>query len=631
MSTYPAFQVDVAWGVASSAIPSGGDWVDITADTVELSSMVGRTDEWSQPGAGTCTLVINNAGGHYDPDNASGDNYGDLLPLTWVRILGGTTTANTGVFYGKVSIDGWRLSASQFPDSYVTVELVDAFEDLANTLLPGSVYAIEVQADTPEWWWRLGESSGTTAVDSSGNGHHAEVNTFNSRTGLVAGDEDNALLVDPGRLTLPAGQQIRSDWDFSVEGWVDVPDAVTYNGTIWRQSNHGEAAPSGAVSSIFVGFQAIANEAWPYVEILVDGAAAADGAYRIAGSALSAGIHHIAAYIPSLGAAVPAGIKLYVDGEAVTGTTGGVLGTLPAFPTMLYTDAGSDATLDEIAGYDGELSAVRIAAHYTAGTDPWASELTSARLDHLFDAGGFTHTTIDTGQSTMPAALLGGGDLLSAALDVVKAERGEMYADPWDSGKVRFRDRHALWTDSRSITSQVTFGDSGSEVTYTALELADDRIVNSASVQRSGGATVTVTDSASITQYQTRSYSESGLLLEDDTEVESRAHLILAEKKDRYRRVRSITLEPADDSHGAWAHVFARQIGDRVTSKWRPAYGGTYSWDSWIIGVSQRWRPGDSKPLRTQFFLRPVPYGTTAEPYFIVSVSEIESDARVGY
>ncbi len=606
-ATYPAWQVDFAPGVAASAVPTAGQWVDLSSRVSSIDVKTGREDEFSQPSAGSVSLALSNADGALDPDFAAGPHYGQLLPLTWVRIMGGTTSANVGVFYGQVSIEGWRLGASQFSGNVdVSVDAIDMFEQLANTGTPSSVYAFEVDADNPLVWYRLGESSGTVATDSSGNGYHGTYEggaTFNSRAGLIDNDSDDAIGFDGvDDDVLAPGDLGRTSAAVSVEAWFEV-SAIGANQVILEQSD-GTRRVLVAISS--AGFLY-----------------GSDGASHIeTTSALTAAsLYHVV--MTFTGAAG----KVYVNGVDVTA------GTLVQFPnTGVATRIGRSlnggsffsGTLDEVAVYDSALSAARVLAHYNAGTNPWASELTSARITHILDAIAFPATlrTIGTGQSTMPAATLD-TDALSALLDVNKAERGELYIDHADGGKLRFRGRHARWTEARSVTSQATFGDSGAEVTYSAIDIQDDRIVNNAVVQRFGGANVTARDSASETQYQIRSYSETGLLVQTDAEAQSRADLIVAEKKDRKRRVRSISLEPRKSTHSAWAQVFARAIGDRITVKWRPPYGGTYTYDSYIIGISHRWTPGSG--LRTTFALEPVPYAATGAPYFIWDTSTWDS------
>lgn len=215
------------------------------------------------------------------------------------------------------------------------------------------------------------------------------------------------------------------------------------------------------------------------------------------------------------------------------------------------------------------------------------------------------------------------GDAASALRDVASAENGLVYIDHADDGKLRFVARATRWTASASITSQATFGDSGSEITYDSIDLADDRVVNVATMQRLNGEAKTATDGTG----EPRSFSESGLLYETDAESQYRAERIVAEKKDRHRVPRSVTFKPRKSTHAAWAHVFARKINDRVTVKWRPSYGGTRSYEAWIEGVAHSWDADNG--LTTTFYLSPVPFDTTGVPYWVWGSSTWETGTSV--
>ena len=113
-------------------------------------------------------------------------------------------------------------------------------------------------------------------------------------------------------------------------------------------------------------------------------------------------------------------------------------------------------------------------------------------------------------------------------------------------------------------------------------------------------------------------------------EVQSRAESIVNDKKDRHRRVRSVTLEPRAVTHPAWAQVFTRAIGDRVTVKWRPPYGGTYSYPCYIIGIEHQW--SQTSGMRTKCALQPVEFGTaTGSPVFTLDSSLLDSQSRLAF
>lgn len=638
--SYPALEVSFAPGIASSDVPAGGDWVDISSYVASVDSVSGRDDEFSVPSSGQMDLELDNADGRFDPDNTAGPYYGDLLPLTWFRFRGGGASVTDDAFYGQVSIEGFRLTASGFP-GLVVVEVLD-FEQLANTLLPESVWQMKVLDLAALSWWRHGETSGTAMVDSSGNGHHGVYEggeTFKTRTGLVDGSDDGAILFEDttgGYVSLIEHPTAAiTAYPFSVSFWFDADatpaSPVAAGQVVWWQLPAGGAtdgrlviqhsgSAGAAIGAVDDGFLILISDAAGNIRnyhtpTIVDGEP-----------------HHVTVTV-----ATPDNVGVHVDGDPVTMTLYSTTGSTPAMPGAFEQRVGVGESLglvlDEVIVFDSTIDTTEAPALYAAGHEPWAGDTTGERVDRLLDAAGWPASlrNVDIGQSTMQAADLDNGSLLEALLQVAAAEKGDLYIDGHDGGKLRFRDRHAKWSDTRSVTSQATFGDGGgSEVPYAAIALQDDRILNNVTVQRAGGAAVTVSDASSEAQFQRRSLSETGLLYEDDAESESRANLIVAEKADRHRRVRSITLEPLEDADLAWAQVFEREIDDRITVKWRPLYGGTNTFDSWIIGIRHHF-DAEVGRLATTFSLAPVPYDATAEPYFIVSTSEIESDARIGY
>lgn len=661
----PSWQVSAAFGIDPTVAPAAGDWVDLSAYLSSINGKTGREDRLSQVTAGTYDLVLDNSDGRFDPDNTSGPYYPNVKPLTWFRIKGGAATASEDVFYGHVAIEGgWRLSASQHPDSTVAVRLVDASEWMANADLPDSVYAIEIAADAPALWARLGDKNGTRANDSSGNENHgtylssavtgtAGDGSFTAaprlgQSGAIVGDDDSAALfegyignndaTDAGGVVFPLSAGISGTGDFSVELWF-YGDGVNGKTVIaqhqepywsstsarrWRFHRTGDSIAGGPPWTTSVNFEFRVYEA-------------ITGSSTAATWTIEAGTHtDLDAVPPSplegrwnhfVGTRSAETVRAYLNGVEVDNTVGAATRDVgPGYVGVL----NGPGTVDEIAVYSSALSAARVLEHYEAGSAPWEGETTSARVSRVLDVVGFPASlrNIETGELTMQSTSLAStADQLLA--DAVKAEGGEGYIDHQDGGNFRFRSRSARYTAAASTTSQVTFGDGAGEVTCAknGIALDDDKIINTAIIQRANGPRVAVEDLTG-TLAVVRSYSETGLQYEDDTESQPRGERIVSEHRDRKRRVRSIVLEPRKSTHLAWAQVFARKTGDRITVKWRPPYGGTYEFVCWIEGIAHSWTAATG--LRTTFYLSPVPHGSTdaVTAYWIAGVSRAGVDTR---
>ncbi len=227
-------------------------------------------------------------------------------------------------------------------------------------------YSSEVLADSPIGYWRLDETSGTNAADSSGNSHagtYTNGPTLN-QTGLLAGDADTATSFDGSNdvviITSNAGMRVSSAW--TLESWIKVASGEVIFGPIlvsvydgstvrfmlgsWDGSNH-TLKPS-------VGFYT-------------------GGGWRVATASSNISVnavHHI------VGTWDGTTLKVYVDGSLAGSNAPGV--ATPTTNTDNYyigarwDNSGDNAhfkgIIDEVAIYGTDIGATRIAAHYTAGT-----------------------------------------------------------------------------------------------------------------------------------------------------------------------------------------------------------------------------------------------------------------------
>lgn len=215
-------------------------------------------------------------------------------------------------------------------------------------------YLSEVLADAPYGYWRLDETTGTTAIDSSGNNRHA---TFNGGVTLGAAGAPGV----GGRATTFNGTnsyvQLPGTWggptwnEVTVEAWVNTADPIT---------GDFQSILSGHDPSSFVHFQ-------------LNGAGNM-GAYTNAGFILNPIVpatptgqwRHVVMVIKS------GDSRVYVDGQQF----GSAVAT-----TFTSIDAASNVSIglghaggrwfkgqiDEVAVYNRALTSDRVTAHYNAG------------------------------------------------------------------------------------------------------------------------------------------------------------------------------------------------------------------------------------------------------------------------
>jgi hypothetical protein len=215
-----------------------------------------------------------------------------------------------------------------------------------------SAYAGVVIGDTPAGYWRLGESSGSTAADSSGNGRDG---TYSGPTlgaaGLLVGDSDKAITNGGGdNTTIPNGSWINSGTAFSVEAIIK-PSSLSGTHTI--ASAYQSAAFSN--SRFTLRFDGSTLKLYTFDSVTFY--------FATCSASFSTGVkHHVIATYNS------GTIKFYIDG--VLAGTGYVPPTNNAVTVAFVIGSlvgGAEnfiGELDEVAYYGYELSAAQASIHY---------------------------------------------------------------------------------------------------------------------------------------------------------------------------------------------------------------------------------------------------------------------------
>lgn len=228
-------------------------------------------------------------------------------------------------------------------------------------------------------------------------------------------------------------------------------------------------------------------------------------------------------------------------------------------------------------------------------------EFSGARLSRILGLAGVSAAqSFDQGTSTLgyygySSSALATAQARNAISDIdltVDSEAGWFYCDA--DGTLIFDQRTSPVEKARMMTSQVTFGDSGSEVRYTDIQAAYDGLdvlTNSVSLARVNGKAQTASDSTSQGLYGVRQYARADLINESDTQVSSLAAFFMAARKDPKLRIQSAKFMPMGNPSVLFPQVLGRKIRDRVTVKRRPTGGYTVTQESQIEGVSHNITP----------------------------------------
>jgi hypothetical protein len=166
---------------------------------------------------------------------------GGLGPRSVSIIAGSLPTG----FTATVSPEGLIISGRPVndTDASFTVRVTDASGNLdivASFAIDDATFDSIVAGDTPELWWKLNETSGTVAADSSGNGRNGVI----SNAHYVADGIDFYQLSTTVRLSSPpAAVGIGSDEQWAAEAIVTLTGATgTVEGnivTMWNNETAG--------------------------------------------------------------------------------------------------------------------------------------------------------------------------------------------------------------------------------------------------------------------------------------------------------------------------------------------------------------------------------------------------------
>jgi hypothetical protein len=226
---------------------------------------------------------------------------------------------------------------------------------------PPPSYADVVTADSPLSWWRLDETSGTTAADARG----ANPGTYTGgallgRPGLLGDAADRAARLDGSndRVAIPNRSGLSLRGTFTLEAWIK-PSFLPANGSFASVLSKPEA-----YSLQFNG---------PRMEFTVIQSGSRRRLQAPAGVVKAGAISHI------VGTYDGATQRLYVNGVLVASRAQTGAASAASYTLHIGSWNGTGeffgGDIDEVAVYDKTLSAARVTAHYRAGAPPAALAL----------------------------------------------------------------------------------------------------------------------------------------------------------------------------------------------------------------------------------------------------------------
>ena len=337
-----------------------------------LSAVAGAnqaTVSWTAPSTGGAPTyyVVTALSGGVTAQNAT------AIPIS------PTSKTITGLAGGtayKFSVVAWNIAPGP---STTTASAVTP----TGTAVP---FASAVLADSPTLFWRLDETAGTIAVDSSGNnstGTEVGAPTQGS-SGVLATDSDSALGLNGTSQSAYSNLSYNNPTTFSIEMWFKT--TTTTGGRLIGFSNQQNTTSTAADRQIYM-----ANNGQLYFGVYT-------GATKVITSPLSYNDGTSHQVVATLGAG---GMFLYVDGALVASDTSPTtpqnyigywrvednIGAWPGASTSYY----FKGTIGQLAVYPTALSLQRVQVHYCAGananclstTFPASASFPSLTLDGL--------------------------------------------------------------------------------------------------------------------------------------------------------------------------------------------------------------------------------------------------------
>jgi hypothetical protein len=315
-------------------------------------------DAVSDPDVGTLTYTIYRNGTQVGTMTAT--SWPWALPVLHYRDAGVAPGSNHT--YTVTASDGTLTTAASPSSTPVKVSATN----------PPLSYPQTVLNDGPSFFWRLNETSGTTAADSSPNGFDGiyEAGTTQGLPGSIVGDPDTATGFDGAGLVTSVNQ-VNDPQTFSIEGWFETTtntggDMISFgNAQTGLSSNYDRNVYMMNDGQIVFGVYNSGEQTIESTNVYNDGV-----------------WHYLVATLSPT-----TGMQLYVDGQLI-----GTNQTTLAQNYSGYWRVGGDnlngwsldswggnsqgttqpnsyywnGTIDDVAVYPYALSATQVATHYAA-------------------------------------------------------------------------------------------------------------------------------------------------------------------------------------------------------------------------------------------------------------------------
>lgn len=593
--------VEIAFGLPPGSVPAEEDWVDVTEDldltvsSTPVRAVSGRSGAGTAIRPGSCEFSLISHAGKYDPRNADGEHFGDLINGVPVRVRMGSelSTRWTGTLRS-----GWPQQLT-VADPVLEMVAEDTLGLGATAPMPVSAWDAHIAALDPQpaAWWRCGadgwicQRTGRTARHTSG---------LIAVPALVDGGDEAHRSTDLGEgrgVSESAPFVIVAPGDpFAVSMWVrlEKPEIPTD-----RMSTLLHQLDEFGGTQIKVQFDPVSRRmritmanyygGWRWWTPSDDRVPLFDGRS-----------HHLmidGGFDVDLGETsdVPFVARLHIDGKEVrlTAYEDEEVGPTEWDGALMLLGGGRNDIAGETDAEEGHrvLNAIGAVDHVmiwndhpwlddrrhvaqisraltAAGRLAWAGERLDQRFANLATASGLGELLGDMDTSGIITAQgYRTGGLLDLLARVEDTEQGRISCDA--EGRLRFSRRQWAWTDTRSTTVQATFSDVPAELDTGAFEMelagtviedTPDGVINRAEVTSANGRMQAAEDAGSIAIHgRTEPATLTGLLHSSDRASLSLAQWIVLSQSEAQIRVSQLRFDIATD---AGIEAFAKTVAE---------------------------------------------------------------------
>lgn len=583
--------VEIAFGLPPGSVPAEEDWVDVTEDldltvsSTPVRAVSGRAGAGTSIRPGSCEFSLISHAGKYDPRNADGEHFGDLINGVPVRVRMGSelSTRWTGTLRS-----GWPQQLTT-AEPVLAMEAQDTLGLGATAPMPLSAWdaAVAALSAQPSAWWRCG-ADGWICQQTARTARHTS--GLAEAPAMVDGGDPGFGSTDLGEgrgvvEVAPFVDTQTTGAPFAVSMWVRLerPTATDRLVTVLHQVD------VDGLAQIKVSFDPATNQA-----IIAMGRTGS--AYQWASAAderlpiFDGRVHHLMIdggfTVDVDEVTVYELARLYVDGRPVRLFTDDTLTEPGADPHRMFLAGGKpDPGGDPVFNATGAIDHVLIwndhpwldtAGHVaeiamglmTAGRLAWAGERLDQRFANLATASGLGELLGDMDTSGIITAQgYRTGGLLDLLARVEDTEQGRISCDT--EGRLRFSRRQWAWTDTRSTTVQATFSDVPAELDTGAFEMelagtviedTPDGVINRAEVTSANGRMQAAEDAGSIAIHgRTEPATLTGLLHSSDRASLSIAQWIVLSQSEAQIRVSQLRFDIATD---AGIEAFAKTVAE---------------------------------------------------------------------